>query len=69
MYPFALKDIYNYLNTVYRPQGHQESDLYDLQLLFCCRALSVGDFDIALLYDHSLCKIHKKDFVTYNRDP
>ena len=53
---FEGKNIYNYLNDVYRPQGHQEYDLYGLQLWFCCRALSIGAFDIALLYDPFFCR-------------
>ena len=53
---FEGKNIYNYLNNVYRPQGHQEYDLYGLQLCFCFRALCVGAFNIAPLYDPSFCK-------------
>ena len=63
------KNIYNHLNDVYRPQGHQESDRHGLQLCFCHRALCIGASDIALLCDPSSCRIYKKDFVAYNHDP
>ena len=57
------KNIYNYLNYVYKPQGHQDFDLYGLQLCFCFRSLCIGDFDIALLCDPCFFISRKKDIV------
>ena len=48
------KNVYNWLNYVYRPQGLQESHFYGLSLCFCCCALRVRASDLALLFDSSL---------------
>ena len=63
------KNIDNFLNDVYRPEGYLEFDVYGLQLLLCSCAISVGAFDVTLLYDTSFWRIRKKNIVAYHCNP